>query len=100
MAQRQRRRHQQRTQVKRVKANLDPAEVRALLSQLCVKFGFCLPPVEIERFAASSPGDSDEFTEAVLVAEGYGVSTSDPLFDQVRESVAQEFFRHQSRTQI
>jgi hypothetical protein len=92
-------RHQQRMRVKHIKANLAPAEVRALLAQLCVKLGFCLPPVEIERFAASPPGDSDEFTEAVLVAEGYGLATSDPLFDQVREVVAQAFIRHQSQTE-
>jgi hypothetical protein len=90
--------HQQRMRVKHIKANLEPAEVRALLSQLCVKLGFCLPPVEIDRLAASSPGDSDDFTEAVLVAEGYGVATSDPLFDQVREVVAQALIRHQSQT--
>jgi hypothetical protein len=91
--------HQQRVRVKHVKANLEPEEVRALLSQLCVKLGFYLPHYEIERFAASPPGDSDDFTEAVLVAEGYGVATSDPLFDQVREIVAQSFIRHQSQTQ-
>ena len=90
----------QRTRVKHIKAHLDPAEVRALLSQLCVKLGFCLPPLEIERLATSPPEDSDEFTRSVLVAEGYGVVTSDPLFKQVRELVAQAFIGHQSRTEF
>lgn len=31
----------------------DPAEVRALLADLCVKLGFCLPPLEIERLTTS-----------------------------------------------
>jgi hypothetical protein len=70
----------QRTRVKHITAHLEPAKVRALLSQLCVKLGFCLPPLEIERLATSPPEDSDEFTEAVLVAEGYGVAHSGPLF--------------------
>jgi hypothetical protein len=91
----QRTQHQQRI----LKVHLDPTEVRGLLSQLCVRLGFCLPPVEIERLATSPPEDSDEFTKAVLVAEGYGVATSDPLFNQAREIVAQAFIRHQSRTE-
>ena len=47
----------------------------------------------------SPPENSDDFTEAVLVAEGYGVATSDPLFHQARELVAEVFLRHQSRTE-
>ena len=90
----------QRTRVRHVKAHLDPGEVRALLSQLCVKLGFCLSSLEIERLATSPPEDSDEFTEAVLVAEGYGVATSDPLFNQARELVAEAFVVHQSRTEF
>jgi hypothetical protein len=80
-----------------INANLDPAAVRGLLSQLCVTLGFCLPPSEIERLAATPPGDSDEFTNAVLAAEGYGLANSDPIFQQARELVAQAFVRHQLR---
>lgn len=83
-----------------IKAHLNPAEVQGLLSQLCVRLGFCLPPLEIERLAMSPPENSDDFTEAVLVAEGYGVATSDPLFHQARELVAEAFLRHQSRTEF
>ena len=62
--------HQRRLRFSHVKADLDSGEVRALLSELCVTLGFCLPPLEIERLATSPPEDSDDFTEAVLVAEG------------------------------
>jgi hypothetical protein len=82
-----------------IKANLDPAEVRGLLSQLCIRLGFCLPALEIERLATSPPEDSDEFTKAVFVAEGYGITKSDPIFKQARELAAQAFMRHQTRTE-
>jgi len=63
-----------------------------------MKLGFCLPPIEIDRMAASPARDIDEFTRAVFVAEGYGVVTSDPLFNQARELVAQAFIEHQSKS--
>jgi hypothetical protein len=88
----------QRTRVKHIDALLDPEEVRALLSRLCIKLGFCLPPIESEKMDPSPPRDIDEFTRAVFVAEGYGVATSDPLFNQVREFVAQAFIEHQSKS--
>jgi hypothetical protein len=87
----------QRTRVKHIDVLLDPEEVRALLSRLCIELGFCLPPIGIERMAVSPPRDIDEFTREVLVTEGYGVATSDPLFNQVRGLVAQAFVDHQER---
>lgn len=88
---------QQRIRIKHCHAALQPDEVRALLSQLCTRFGFCLPPVEIEKLAASPPTDIDGFAAAALVAEGYGFTKADPLCIQARELVAQAFMRHQSR---
>jgi hypothetical protein len=54
--------------VKDIKALLEPDEVRGLLSRLCIEYGFCLPPIEIEKLAVSPPTDIDKFTEAALVA--------------------------------
>jgi galactitol-specific phosphotransferase system IIB component len=48
--------------------------------------------------ATSPPRDIDEFTRAILVADGYGVATSDPLYNRIRELVAQAFIDHQSRS--
>ena len=79
-----------------MKARLESGEVRALLGELCVKLGFCLLPIEIERIANHPPEDSDEFTEAVLVADCYGVASSDPVVDQARDIVAQAFMRHRA----
>ncbi len=98
MSRDQRSQHLRQLRISHIKAHLSPAEARTLLGDLCVKLGFCLPPLEIERLATSPPEDSDEFTEAVLVAEGYGVPSQDPVVDQARELVAQAFIRNQSRT--
>ncbi len=94
MSREQRIQHQRRLHNSHIKAHLNPAEVRTLLLDLCEKLGFCLPPLETERSTASPPEDSDEFTGAVLVAEGYGVPSQDPIVDQARELVAQAFRRH------
>jgi hypothetical protein len=83
-----------------IKTSLDSAKVRRLLSRLCVRLGFCLPAFEIERLATSLTNDSDEFPKAALLAEGYGVAKSDPIFNQARELVAQAFVRHQSETEL
>lgn len=88
----------QRTRIKHIDTLLGPEEVRGVLSRLCVELGFCLPPMELEKMACSPPRDIDEFTRAVLVADGYGVATSDPLYNRVRELVAQAFIDHQLKT--
>lgn len=84
----------QRTRVKHIQALLEPDEVRALLSRLCIEYGFCLPPAEIEKLACSPPTDIDEFTQTALVAEGYGFTKSDPPCMKARELVAQAFINH------
>jgi hypothetical protein len=46
------------------------ATVEALLDELCVTLGFCLPPDAKEALTANPPGDVDAFTDAVIRAEG------------------------------
>lgn len=82
---------QQRTRIKHINARLDPSEVRAVLDRLCLKYGFCLPPIEIERLAASPPMGIDDFIEVVFAAEGFGFPKSDPIYQGIREVVAQAF---------
>ena len=88
----------QRTRVKHIKVLLPPDEVRGLLSRLCIEYGFCLSAIEIEKLAVSPPTDIDEFTEAVLTAEGYGFTKSDPLCKKARAVIAQAFVEHQARS--
>lgn len=61
---------------------------------MCIRFGFCLPPTEIERLAANPPADIDGFTEAALVSEGYGFTKSDRLFAEARNVVERAFIDH------
>ncbi len=50
-----------------------------LMEDLCVQYGFCLPPAEYTRLISSPPPTIDAFTDAVFVAEGL-----DPLFADKR----------------
>jgi hypothetical protein len=47
-----------------------PPDVAALLDELCVDLGFCLPSQEYDRLEAGPARDPDAFTDAVLEAEG------------------------------
>ena len=44
--------------------------VDALLSDLCLRKGICLPPDEHDRLVASPPTDPDAFVAAILIADG------------------------------
>jgi hypothetical protein len=85
--------------MKHVSARLDPHEVEVVLDRLCIRFGFCLPPAEIERLSQNPPTGVDEFTEAALVAEGYGFTKSDTLCTEARDVVAQAFLDHLANQQ-
>jgi hypothetical protein len=73
-------------------AILSPEEVRVLLSRLCIRLGFCLPPLEAEQIAFLPPCDIDEFTRAVFIAEGMDPVVSDrDIYNQVSDIVAESF---------
>ena len=46
------------------------ARVRALLSELCVRYGYCLSPDAQNTLLAEPPHEPDAFIDAVLPAEG------------------------------
>jgi hypothetical protein len=46
------------------------AAVEALLDELCVRLGVCLPPDAKEALVANPPGEVEAFTDAVIRAEG------------------------------
>ncbi|MGO4749450.1 hypothetical protein AB4212_12625 [Streptomyces sp. 2MCAF27] len=67
---------------------LSSDEVYALLYELCVDLGFCLPPHDIRRLREAPPADVDKFTDAVFKAEGLDPSGEDGwLRPRVREVV-------------
>jgi hypothetical protein len=41
----------------------------AALSELCIQFGYCIPPEAADAMLANPPPDADAFVDAVLVAE-------------------------------
>ena len=46
-------------------------ELGDLLTKLCVEWGFCIPPKDFDRIAASHRLDATEFATEVLLAEGF-----------------------------
>ena len=59
-----------------------------LLDRLCTELGFCLPPAEYARLAASPPTSVRAFTDAVFLAEGLDPQLADKhLWRQVRDRV-------------
>src|SRR4051812_35951448 len=52
-------------------------EAWKLLEVLCVKYGFCLPPLWQARLEKNPPRSIDKFTDAVFHAEGLNPTTAD-----------------------
>ncbi len=46
-------------------------ELRILLNELCVDLGFCIPADDQTRIVTAEHWNVDEFTNAVLRAEGF-----------------------------
>jgi hypothetical protein len=74
---------------------LDAVETESLLSVLCTKLGFCLPPKEENRLIENPPETIDDFTDAVFRAEGLNPQYAERhLYRQVRDKVAEAFEKH------
>ena len=76
-----------------------PARVKALLTELCVELGFCLPPEAQRRIEMAPPADIDLFTDLVFREEGMDphMPRNAHLRSQVRARVAshiEEFRRN------
>lgn len=65
------------------------SEIRALLDNLCVANGFCLPAEAREELINTPPEDVDAFTDAVFAAEGLDAS----LYKQLRRAVRDKIDR-------
>jgi len=77
---------------------LDPAEAKALLSKLCIGWGFCLPADDCVRLEKAPPPEITEFTNAVFVEEGLDPQIADRHpYRQVRAVIAEAFQRHEER---
>ena len=66
--------------------------IESLMEDLCIQYGFCLPPAEYTRLVSSPPASIDAFTDAVFVAEGLDLQFADTrLRKQVRDRIAAYF---------
>lgn len=71
------------------------SRVDALLDELCVDYGYCgfIDSEKYEALLANLPADPDGFVDAVLLAEGYSLSTVDKHERQfLRERVSDWLF--------
>jgi hypothetical protein len=62
-----------------------------LLHELCVDLGFCLPRDDQLRLLVALPDDVDEFTGAIMVADGLEPIYGADLRRAVRARVAKHF---------
>jgi hypothetical protein len=67
-------------------------QVELLLQELCVVLGFCLPPEVNARLMREPPTDVDEFTDAVIRAEGLDPYADIPL--HLRRDVRARVVKH------
>jgi hypothetical protein len=61
-----------------VRMGYKPAsEVEAVLTDLCIQYGYCLTPEKAGSIIDNPPGDPASFVEAVLKAEGVPTDSLD-----------------------
>ena len=71
---------------------LSENEIRTVLSELCVKLGFCLPPVAQQKLVSAPPPDVRGFVDAVFAAEGLDPATAGRhLYRQVCDMVSDAY---------
>ena len=77
----------------RMDFQMPPEKIEALLYELCVVLGFCLPPDAQARLKNDPPKDANEFADAVIRAEGLDPYADIPLHlrRDVRNRVAKHF---------
>jgi hypothetical protein len=72
---------------------MPPEKVEALLYELCVVLGFCLPPNAKARLKSNPPANADDFADEVIRAEGMDPHADVPLHlhRDIRNRVAKHF---------
>jgi hypothetical protein len=62
-----------------------------LLDELCVDWGFCIPPPDAQRIASTKTLTADQFAYAVLTAEGFVAEYETRWFKQIRQRFVDRF---------
>jgi hypothetical protein len=68
-------------------------ELSDLLTKLCVEWGFCIPPKDFDRIAASQRLDVAEFATEVLLAEGLNPEYELHWFREIKRRFVDHFGR-------
>ena len=66
-------------------------ELYVLLDWLCVEWGFCIPPKDADRIAASENLDAAEFATEVLRAEGLDPEYELHWFRKIKRRFVEHF---------
>jgi hypothetical protein len=56
---------------------LSSSQAYRLLSNLCIRWGWCIPPDAAQKLVDFPPGTAHEFTDAIVIAEGLDPATTD-----------------------
>lgn len=76
------------------KQSITPQEAEKVLSILCIKYGFCLPPLWYARLRDCPPRSIAKFTDTVFYAEGLDPRTADSaMYKAMAEEVRLAFER-------
>ena len=70
---------------------LTEPQTQALLYELCVRLGFCLPPADQRRLEKDPPVDVEAFADAVYAAEGADPHAHPHIRKQVCDCIATHF---------
>jgi hypothetical protein len=74
--------------------SITPQEAEKVLGILCVKYGFCLPPLWQARLRDCPPRSISKFTDTVFHAEGLDPRTADTaMYKAMVEEVRLAFER-------
>jgi hypothetical protein len=74
--------------------SITPEEAEKVLGILCVKYGFCLPPLWHARLRDCPPRSVAKFTDTVFHAEGLDPRTADSaMYKAMAEEVRLAFER-------
>jgi hypothetical protein len=62
-----------------------------LLYELCVDWGFCIPPADAQRIVSTKPLTADQFAYAVLTAEGFIPEYEKRWYEPIRQLFIDRF---------
>jgi hypothetical protein len=62
-----------------------------LLYELCVDWGFCIPPADRQRIASTKTLTADQFANAVLTTEGRVAEYEMRCFKQISQRFVDKF---------